>query len=276
MVANFLIGLREGLEAALIVGILAAYLVRSGQRDTLRWLWGGVIAAIVGSIVAGVAFSLTADGLSDRGQEIFAGAMSWIAVALITWMVFWMAKNARSLRGQLHTQVDAALGRNRWALAIVGFVAVGREGLETAIFLWTSVRATGGTTVELAGALLGLAVSVLIGVLIYKGSMRINLSTLFTVTGIALIVVAAGLLAYGIHEFQEAGLLPGEDSVAFDISGVIDPQGWIGTLVKGTLSLTPAMSVLQVIGWLAYIIPTLLAYTAVLRSRTPAPQPVRA
>lgn len=273
MAANFLIGLREGLEAALIVGILAAYLVRSGQREVLTWLWGGVIAAIAASVVAAVALSLTADGLPERGEQIFAGVMSWTAVALITWMVFWMARNARKLKGQLHAQVDTALAKNRWALALIAFVAVGREGLETAIFLWTSVRATGGTSVELLGAFLGLAVAALLGVLIYQGSLRVALSKLFTITGVALIVVAAGLTAYGIHEFQEAGLLPGEYALAFDARGVIDPEGWIGTLLKGTLSLSPAMSWLEVAGWFAYVIPTMVAYVVVLRGRRTQPAP---
>lgn len=273
MAANFLIGLREGLEAALIVGILAAYLVRSGQREVLTWLWGGVIAAIAASVVAAVALSLTADGLPERGEQIFAGVMSWTAVALITWMVFWMARNARKLKGQLHAQVDTALAKNRWALALIAFVAVGREGLETAIFLWTSVRATGGTSVELLGAFLGLAVAALLGVLIYQGSLRVALSKLFTITGVALIVVAAGLTAYGIHEFQEAGLLPGEYALAFDARGVIDPEGWIGTLLKGTLSLSPAMSWLEVAGWFAYLIPTMVAYVVVLRGRRTQPAP---
>ncbi len=271
MLANLLIGLREGLEAALIVGILAAYLVRTGQRAALRPLWGGVAAAVVASIAAALILTATANGLPEQAEKVFAGTMSWIAVGLITWMVFWMASKARTLRGDLQADVDRALTKSSWALAIVAFVAVGREGLETAIFLWSSVRATGGTATEILAALAGIAIACFLGWLIYQGSLRINLGKLFTVTGIALIVVAAGLLSYGIHEFQEAGFLPGEDNLAFDISGVIDPAGWVATLFKGALSLTPAMSWAQVIGWFAYLIPTLTIYLITLRRRTTAP-----
>ena len=268
MLANLLIGLREGLEAALIVGILAAYLVRTGQRSALRPLWGGVAAAVAASIAAALILTATANGLPEQAEKVFAGTMSWIAVGLITWMVFWMASKARSLRGELHANVDRALTKSTWALALVAFVAVGREGLETAIFLWSSVRATGGSAAEVLAALAGIAIACLLGWLIYQGSLRINLAKLFTVTGVALIVVAAGLLSYGIHEFQEAGFLPGEENLAFDVSGVIDPDGWVATLLKGALSLTPAMSWAQVIGWFAYLIPTLVIYLITLRRRT--------
>lgn len=260
MFASYLIGLREGLEAALVVGILVAYLVRVDRRDLLRWVWAGVGAAIGLSLAVGAALTFGTATLDDEAAEAFGGVMSLIAVGLVTWMVFWMAARARSMRGELHAALDRAIGAGAWALVLLAFVAVAREGLETALFLWSTVESTGGGGDSLLGAVLGLATSVLLGWAIYRGALRINLATFFTWTGAALVVVAAGVLAYGVHELQEAGLLPGEDDLAFDLTAQIPEDSWYATLIRGVLNLRPAMSVLAVTAWFAYLVPVMTLF----------------
>lgn len=274
MFANYLIGLREGLEAALIVAILVAYLVKLDQRAALPRLWAGVGLAILLSIGFGAILTLTSESLSEKAAEAFAGTMSILAAGLITWMIFWMAKNARAIKQQLHGQVDKALLGSAWMMTFIAFAAVAREGLETALFLWAGIRSTGSSTDPIIGAILGLATSVVIGVLIYRGALRLNLSTLFTWTGIALIIVAAGVLAYGIHEWQEVGILPLLETKAFDVSAAIPPDSWYGTVLRGSINFTPTPSWLQVIVWFAYVIPTLTIYLKIT-NRRPAPERVK-
>jgi len=270
--ANFLIGLREGLEAALIVAILVAYLVSLDRRRDLPRLWAGVGLAIALSMGTGAFLHLTSQTLTFEAQEMFGGVMSIIAAGLITWMIFWMARNARRMKAHLHGEIDKALQGSAWMLTFIAFMAVAREGIETALFLWAGIRASGSTTTPIVGALLGLTTSVVIGVLIYRGAVRLNLSKLFTITGYALIVVAAGVLAYGVHDLQEAAVLPGLNSLAFDVSAQIPPGSWYGTLLKGTINFSPATTWLEAIVWLGYIVPTLILYTRIVRSGRPAPQ----
>jgi high-affinity iron transporter len=270
MFANYLIGLREGLEAALIVSILVAYLVRTDRRDLLRFVWAGVGIAVGLSLLAGAALTFGTRSFDDRAAEAFGGVMSLVAVALVTWMVFWMATRARSMKGELHAQMDRAIGIGGWALAVVAFVAVAREGLETALFLWSTIESTGGGAGSLLGAALGLATAVALGWAIYRGALRINLGTFFTWTGAALVVVAAGVLAYGVYELQEAGLLPGEDTLAFDLSAQIPPDSWYATLVRGVLNLRPSMTALAVAAWFAYLVPVMTLF--LVRARGGRPQ----
>lgn len=272
MFANYLIGLREGLEAALIVAILAAYLVGLDRRRELPKLWAGVGLAILLSMGTGAFLHITSQTLNFEAQETFGGVMSIIAAGLITWMIFWMAKHARGIKAHLHGEVDRALLGSAWTLTFIAFMAVAREGIETALFLWAGIRASGSTAVPITGALLGLATSVVIGVLIYKGAVRLNLGKLFTITGYALIVVAAGVLAYGVHDLQEAGILPGLNTLAFDVSAAIPPGSWYGVLLKGTINFSPATTWLEAIVWLAYIVPTLVLYTRSVRSGRPTNQ----
>jgi len=269
MFANFLIGLREGIEAALIVSILVAYVVKLGQQHLLPRLWAGVVLAIALSVGFAALLAITSNELSERAEQIFAGTTSLAAVALITWMIFWMAKRARFIKGQLQGDVDAALEKGSWALAIIAFVAVIREGLETALFLYAGISASGGTSEPVIGALLGLLAAVIIGVIIYRGAVSLDLAKLFRWTGFALIIVAAGLLAYAVHEYQEAGLLPGEDNVAFDISSTIPPESWYGSLLKGVLSFRPVTTWLEIIVWWAYAVPVLVLFLR--RTKRPAP-----
>ncbi|MBU6278199.1 MAG: FTR1 family protein [Actinomycetales bacterium] len=269
MFANFLIGLREGLEAALVVAILVAYLVRIDQRQFLPRIWAGVGAAIGLSVLAVVALQVTGQALSDQAAEAFAGFMSLVAVVLITWMILWMARHARTLKAHLHGEVDNALARSSWALVLVAFFAVGREGLETALFLWTGMRATGGGVLPLLGAFLGLATAVALGVLIYRGALRLNLSRLFFWTGIGLIVIAAGVLRYGVHELQEVGVLPGKDNYVLDVSGVINPDGVVASLLRTVFNVVPTMTALELIAWGGYLVVVLAIFLVVIRRPLP-------
>lgn len=272
MVANFLIGLREGLEAALVVSILVAALVKAGRRDRLGAIAIGVAGAVVLSLAFGAVLTFTSSQLSFRAQEGFGGSLSIVAVGFVTWMVFWMRRTARSMSGELRGKVGAALAMGAGAVALTGFIAVGREGLETALFIWSAVQATGESTQPVLGAALGLAVAVLLGYLFYRGALRINLATFFRWTGALLIIVAAGVLAYGVHDLQEAGILPGLNSLAFDVSRAVPTDSWYGTLLKGTLNFSPATTWLQAIVWVAYVVPVLTLFLRPAR-RTVMPAP---
>ncbi|MFE1440828.1 iron uptake transporter permease EfeU [Streptomyces sp. NPDC058739] len=263
MFSNYLIGLREGLEASLVVCILIAYLVKTGRRDALRPIWTGIGVAVAVALGFGCALEFGSQELTFEAQELLGGSLSIVAVGLVTWMVFWMRRTARHLRAELHGKLDSALQMGTAALVATAFLAVGREGLETALFVWTSVRAAGdGSPRPLIGAGLGLATAVLLGWLFYRGALRINLAKFFTWTGGMLVVVAAGVLAYGVHDLQEADFVPGLTSKAFDISGTIPPDSWYGTLLKGVFNFQPDPTVLQVTVWLLYLIPTLALFLA--------------
>lgn len=271
LLANFLIGLREGLEASLIVSILVAYLVRTERRDRLAHIWYGVGAAVVLALALGAVLQFTSRAMTFEQRELLAGTMSIVAVAFVTWMVFWMRRTARALKGQLHGKLDDALALGPFALVLVAFLAVGREGIETSLFFWAAAQNSSSTATPLAGILLGLAVSVVLGHLMYRGALRINLSRFFTVTGALLVVVAAGVLAYGIHDLQEARFLPGQYDLAFDISATLPPDGWLGTLLKGTVNFQPDPTKLQVIVWLAYVVPVLGLFVAGARAKPRSP-----
>jgi high-affinity iron transporter len=256
MLANYLIGLREGLEATLVVVILVAYLVKSDRRSLLSRVWAGVAIAVGVSLAFGALLTFGPRGLSFEAQETIGGVLSIVAVGFVTWMVMWMARSARSLSGDLKGRVDAAAAGGA-SLVVVAMLAVGREGLETALFLWAATQAAAGTagssTAPLLGAALGLGTAVVLGYLFYRGAVRINLAKFFTWTGAILILVAAGVLAYGVHDLQEARLLPGLNALAFDVSGAIDPGSMLGTILKGTLNFSPATTWLQAVVWLAYV-----------------------
>jgi high-affinity iron transporter len=285
--ANYLIGLREGLEAALVVSILVAYLVRSGRRHLLSRIWAGVAAAVAVSLAFGALLTFGPRGLTFEVQEAIGGALSIVAVGFVTWMIFWMARAARGLGGELRGQIDAAVEGGRWSLAVVAVLAVGREGLETALFLWAATKAgTRGTVGSvtptwepLLGAALGILTAVVLGYLIYCGAIRINLSRFFSWTGAFLILVAAGVLAYGIHDLQEAGVLPGLNNLAFDVSDTVDVNSWYGALLKGVFNFSPATTTLEAAAWVLYAVPVMTLFLRGVRRRTsaaavPAPRPV--
>lgn len=285
MFANFLIGLREGLEAALVVSILVAYLVKTGRRHLLRRIWGGVALAVVVSLAFGALLTFGPRGLSFEAQEAIGGTLSVLAVAFVTWMIFWMARAARGMSGELRGRIDRAAEGSRWSLAVVAVLAVGREGLETALFLWAATQAaapTGAgdavgaatsTAQPLLGAALGLAAAVVLGYLLYRGAISINLSRFFAWTGGFLILVAAGVLSYGVHDLQEAGILPGLGAIAFDVSGVVDPGSWYAALLKGVFNFSPVTTVLEAVAWLVYVVPTMALFVRGVRRRALPPQP---
>jgi high-affinity iron transporter len=273
---NYLIGLREGLEASLVVVILIAYLVRSDRRHLLPRIWTGIVVAVAVSLAFGALLTWGPRRLTFEAQEAIGGSLSIIAVGFVTWMVFWMARHARGLSGELRGKVDAAAGASALSLVLMAALAVGREGLETALFLWAATQAVsdnnGSTTTPLLGALLGILTAVAMGYAFYKGVLKINLSKFFSWTGAILIVVAGGVLAYGFHDLQEAGILPGLHNKAFDISDTLDPNSWIGTLLKGTFNFQPDPTWLQVVAWVVYVVPTLFIFLRRVRTpATPAP-----
>lgn len=275
MLANFLIGLREGLEASLVVSILVAYLVKTERRGLLPRVWLGVGLAVVISLAFGAALTYGPRGLTFEAKELIGGSLSIVAVGFVTWMIFWMARTARSLSGDLRGQIDKAVDGRSWSLALVALLAVGREGLETALFLWSSTQAgtrdaaiAPPTWQPLVGALLGLTVAVFLGYLLYRGAVSINLSRFFAWTGGFLIIVAGGVLAYGIHDLQEAGFLPGHNTLAFDVSDTIDVNAWYGALLKGIFNFSPATTVLEAAAWVLYVAPVMTLFVLGVRRRS--------
>jgi high-affinity iron transporter len=276
VIANFLIGLREGLEASLVVGILVAYLVRTGRRDLLTRVWLGVGVAVAVSLAAGAALTFGPRGLSFSAQEAIGGSLSLIAVGFVTWMIFWMARTSRALRSELEGRLALAVAAGSTSLVLVSALAVGREGLETALFVWAAAKATGSSTSPLIGAALGLGLAVLLGLGVYMGALQLNLASFFRWTGAALVIVAAGVLSYGIHDLQEAGILPGLTALAFDVSNVIPPSSWYGTILKGTVNFSPRTTWLQAVAWTLYVVPVLYLFWLTVRSgpsASTAPQP---
>jgi high-affinity iron transporter len=260
LLGNFLIGLREGLEAALVVGILVAYLVRTGHRDRLRPIWFGVLAAVALSVGVGALLTYTSATLSGSAQETFAGVVSLVAITFVTWMIFWMRRTSRFLSRELQGKLDQALMMGSLALGLTAFLAVGREGLETAVFLWSAVEATSDGAKPLIGAALGLVVAVILGYLLYRRSVRLNLATFFKVTGAGLVVVAAGVLSYGVHDLQEGGVLPGLESLAFDVTAQVPLSSWYGALLHGIIGFTPDTTWLQLAAFVGYLVPVMYLF----------------
>jgi len=263
--ANFLIGLREGLEAALVVGILIAYVKKLGRHDVIKRIWAGVTLAILLSLGLGAILTFGAYGLSFQAQELIGGLLSIIAVGFVTWMIFWMLHTARNLSSQLRSEIDHHIDGAGWGLVLVAFLAVGREGIETALILWAAARATGAEGAPVLWAALGILTAVVLGYLIYRGVLSINLSKFFTYTGVFLVVVAGGILAYGVHDLQEAGFLPGLYTLAFDVSATVPPNSWYGTLLKGVFNFSPATTVLEAIAWVAYVVPVMTIFILSVR-----------
>ncbi len=272
--SNALIGLREGLEAALVVVILVAFLVKTQRRWALRYVWSGVAIAVLLSVGVGAVLTFGTRQLSFEQHELIGGSASILAVAFVTGMVFWMRTAARTISGQLKGKLDRALDIGPLAVALVGFLGVGREGLETAIFFYATTQAAGqGTSQPLVGFVVGLLAAVVLGVLIYKGAVRIDLGAFFRWTGILLVIVAAGILGYGLHDLQEGAFLPGLNTLAFDVSQVIDPGSWYATLLKGIFNFTPSTTVLQAVAWVLYVGVVLTLFLRPQRTPVSPPAP---
>jgi high-affinity iron transporter len=269
VLANALIGLREGLEAGLVVGILVAFLNKLDRRDVLPRLWAGIGAAIVISLGVGAILTFGPYGLTTQAQEALGGSLSIVAVGLVTWMIFWMARHARHLKGELQGQLAAALASSTAAIVVLGIISVGREGVETALFVWASITSSGQALLGSIGALLGILASIVISYLIYRGFVRINLSRFFFWTGLFLVIVAAGVFAYGLGDLQEAGIIP-TSGPAYNLNGVIPATSWYGTLLGGLFQFKADPSWLQVIGWVAYAGIVLALFLRVSLAKKPA------
>lgn len=259
MGSSFLIMLREGLEAALIVAIVLAYLKTLRRESDFRMVWAGTIAAVALSIVAGAIIFVVVGELEGTAEQITEGVVGFTAAGVLTWMIFWMGRQARYIKGSLHAKVDAAVASgSAKALSAIAFVAILREGLESALFLLSTSVGDERNAVQLIGALLGIAGAAALGYLVYKGSRKINLRLFFRVTGLLILLFAAGLLAKGVHEFQEAGIFGTLDEHLWSLAHV----GWLnpdlsqtGEFLKGLLGWSPDPSLEMVIAYLAFIIP---------------------
>jgi len=271
LVNNGLIGLREGLEAALVVSILIAFLVKTDRRSSLPYVWLGVGVAVLLSVGFGALITFTTSTMSFQQQEAFGGGMSILAVAFVTGMIFWMRKAARTIAAELRGKMAKALEIGPLAVAVVAFVSVGREGLETAVFFYSSVQSAGVGTVEpLIGFLIGIAIAVALAWLLYAGAIRFDLGGFFTWTGALLVFVAAGVLAYGLHDLQEAAILPGLNTLAFDLSTTVPEASWYGALLKGIFNYSQQTTVLQAVAWVAYVAIVLPLFLSRPRDRAPA------
>ncbi|GAA0915424.1 FTR1 family protein [Virgisporangium ochraceum] len=273
MTASYLIGLREGLEATLVVSILVAFLVKSGQRGYLRYVWAGVAAAVALSVGFGALLTYTSAHLTFEQGELFEAVASVAAVCFVTWMIFWMRRMARRIAGDLRGKLAEAIRMGPVAVVVMAFLSVAREGLETALLFFSAVQGATSSAGPLLAIIGGIATAVVIGVVMYAGAVRVNLGKFFTWTGVLLVLVAAGILKYGVHDFQEAGALPGLNDLAYDFRGVWAPDAWYSALLTGMFNITPSASVLEVVAWVAYAVPVLVLF---LLPQRPAAAPTTA
>jgi high-affinity iron transporter len=257
VLATYLIGLREGLEATLVVTILIAFLVKSDLRNRLPYVWAGVIAAALLSVGFAATLEFTSAHLEFRNQELFEATASIAAVIFVTWMIFWMRRAARRIAGELRTKMQNAVEIGPIAVVATAFLAVAREGLETALFFFATVQSNEADW-AVAAIIGGIATSVVLGVGLYYSAVRINLTRFFTWTGALLVLVAAGILKYGVHDLQEADVLPGLSNTLSAPS--FDPTAWWAELLRGIFNITPQPSVFESLAWLLYALPVLLLF----------------
>jgi high-affinity iron transporter len=253
---TFVIGLREGLEAALIVGIVAAFLRQQGRSDSLRWMWLGVAAAVV--LCGGVAYALhvAEENLPQREQEQLETVIALAAVGMITWMIVWMRRHSADLKGDLQHRASVALVEgSAIGLVVMAFLAVLREGLETAVFMLAAFQQSDRPGLTGTGAILGVFVAVVLGYLIYRGGVKINLSKFFRVTGVVLVLVGAGLLAFAVHTAHEAGWWNLLLDRAIDLRWIIDPGSVQSALITGMFGIQPEPTRGELLAFLLYAVP---------------------
>jgi high-affinity iron transporter len=259
MIPTFVITLREGVEAALIVGIIAAFLVKEGRRDALRQMWIGVGIALALCIGVAALLEVIGQELPQREQEGLETVVGLIAVMAVTYMIVWMRRNARGIKAALEGEAASALAAgSTMALVAMAFLAVLREGFETAVFLLAAFQNSTDTTAAGSGAVLGLLAAVAIGLGLYRGGVRINLARFFRLTGVVLAFVAAGLLASAAHTAHEAGWINGLQGQAVDLSWMVQPGTISGSLLTGMLGLQPAPTVIEASLYLLYAVPMVL------------------
>lgn len=268
MLVPFLIMLREGIEAALIVGIIASYLKQTGRGQWMPAVWIGVFLAVALALLVGGGLELMSAEFPQKQQELFEGIVGLVAVGILSSMVFWMRKVARSIKHSLHTALDQALaGSNHQVTALIAmvFFAVAREGLETVFFLLAVFQQSEGPAAPL-GALLGLILAVGVGFAIYSGSMRLNLGLFFRWTGLFILVVAAGILANSVQALHEAGIWNHLQGVVFDASSTLPMDGPLGSVLAGMFGYQDAPTVSVLGAYVIYLVVTLAMFF-----RSPAP-----
>jgi high-affinity iron transporter len=249
-----LITLREGLEAALIVGIVLGVLRTLGHDQGKRPVWLGVAAAVLTSIAAGLGLNALGIAFEGRGEEIFEGFAMLLAAAVLTWMIFWMQRQGRQIEAELEADVRKAATRSsHWALFGLAFVAVVREGIETVLFL-TAAAFSSTPAQTLVGAVLGLGLAIVIGWLIFAGGSRLNVRAFFRTTGLLLLLFAAGLVAHGVHELQEAGLIPIVVEHLWNINHILDENGLVGSMLKALFGYNGNPSLIEVISYVVYLV----------------------
>jgi high-affinity iron transporter len=268
VIPTFVIGLREGLEASLIVGIVAAFLGQQGKRQELRQVWIGTALAVSICIAVGVVLDVVSSSLPQQQQEGLETVVGAIAVTMVSYMVLWMRSHAHELKGELEAAAATALvaGSSR-ALVLMAFLAVLREGFETVVFLLATFNASHDMVASAGGAALGILVAVVLGYGIYRGGVSINLGRFFRITGIVLVFIAAGLVMTAIHTANEAGWLSFGQQQALDLSWLVRPGTPVESLVSGVLGIQPYPAWIELIGWFAYLIPMLLIVTLPRRRR---------
>jgi len=253
MASSFLLSLREGLEAALIVGIVFGALRKTGRSDLRRWVWGGVISAIAFSLLAAVSLGVFGAQMEGHAEEIYEGVAMLTAAGLLTWMILWMQKQSRQIKTRLETEVSqAVLVGGKWALFLLAFLAVGREGFELALFLTASTFSAGAVQTSV-GAMLGLGTAILLGWLLYTSTVRLNLKAFFQVTGVLLVLFAAGLVAHGVHELNEAGLIPAIVEHLWDVNHLVDENSTIGAIMKALFGYNGNPSLSEVAAYVLYL-----------------------
>ncbi len=261
MLSSFLITLREGLEAALIIGIILAYLARTDNRQGFKPVWLGISLAVLVSLIAGATVYILAGEFSGRAEEIFEGIAMFVAAGVLTWMIFWMRKQAIDIKAHLQAQIQSVLtSGSSLGLVILAFVVVVREGIETVLFLFAATRVAESPLLFTVGGFLGLAIAIVIGYSLYKGASWLNLRTFFNVTSLVLIFFAAGLLTYGIHEFIEAGIIPPLVDPVWDINHILSEKSTFGLFLKAILGYNGNPSLVEVVAYPVYLALALGSY----------------
>jgi high-affinity iron transporter len=254
MLAALLITLREGLEAALIVGIVLGTLRQLGMKKYTRPVWGGIGTAIVVSIIAAMLLNAVGIAFEGRGEEIFEGIAMVLAAVVLTWMIFWMQRQGREVQDDLESDVRRASATgNRWALFSLAFVAVVREGIETVLFLTATAFSTSPAQTLIGGAL-GLVIAIALGWMLFAMGRQLNVKAFFRATSVLLLLFAAGLLAHGVHELQEAALLPIFIEHVWDINPILNDKGTIGLFLSALFGYNGNPSLLEVVTYVLYLI----------------------
>jgi high-affinity iron transporter len=268
MLGALLITLREGLEAALIIGIILAYLSTTSNRQGSKPVWIGTSLAVAVSLVVGAVIYFSIGRLEGRAEEIFEGIAMWTAAGVLTWMIFWMRKQAINIKDHLHAQIQSALGSgSRLGLLGLAFLVVVREGIETVLFLFAATRVAESAVLSAVGGIMGLGIAVAIGYSIYKGTSKLNLKAFFNITGLLLILFAAGLLAHGIHEFHEAGIIPPVIAHVWDFNHILSEQSVVGGFLAAIFGYNANPSLVEVLAYVGYLGFVLVSYFRPVRSK---------